>query len=112
RISAGAALMTLQRTDQIILNVGVEPSDVEKVKPDLPVLLESLLPNRKPVDGKVKRVGAAIDKTTRLVPTIIERPPTGVPPAEHFKAGIVVGKYQGWVVPRDTVGHNAKGDFI
>jgi RND family efflux transporter MFP subunit len=112
RISAGSALMTLQRTDQIILSVGVEPSVVDQVKPDLPVILESLLPKRKPLEGKVKRVGAAIDKTTRLVPTIIELPTMGVLSGENFKAGIVVGKFQGWVVPRDAVLHNDKGDFI
>ncbi|MEA2947765.1 MAG: hypothetical protein QOI40_3095, partial [Alphaproteobacteria bacterium] len=40
RISAGAPLMTLSRTDQVILSVGIEPSALAKVKPDLPVNLE------------------------------------------------------------------------
>src|SRR6202140_705149 len=71
RIAAGAPLMTLSRTDQVILSVGIEPSALEKVKPDQPVNLVSQLPGRKPVEGKVKRVGAAIDPKMRLVPTII-----------------------------------------
>src|SRR6202162_1221543 len=74
RISAGAPLMTLSRTDQVILSVGVEPSALDKVKPDLPVNLTSLLPGRKPADGKVKRIGAAIDMKTRQVPVIVEIP--------------------------------------
>ncbi len=113
RISAGAPLMTLQRTDQIILSVGVEPSQLEKVKPDLPVNLTSLLLlGRKPIEGKVKRIGAAIDMKTKLVPTIIEMPPGSALAGENFKAGIVVGKFQGWVVPRDAVGLGPKGAFI
>jgi membrane fusion protein (multidrug efflux system) len=112
RIAAGAPLMTLSRTDQVILSVGIEPSALEKVKPDQPVNLVSQLPGRKPVEGKVKRVGAAIDPKMRLVPTIIEVPPGGALAGENFKAGIVVGKFQGWIVPRDTVKIDKKGGFI
>jgi RND family efflux transporter MFP subunit len=112
RISAGAPLMTLSRTDQVILSVGIEPSALEKVKPDLPVNLISQLNGRKPIEGKVKRVGAAIDMKTRLVPTVIEVPVGGALAGENFKAGIVVGKFQGWIVPRDAVGSNSKGTFV
>jgi membrane fusion protein (multidrug efflux system) len=112
RISAGAPLMTLSRTDQVILSVGVEPSALEKVKPDLPVHLTSLLPGRKPSEGKVKRIGAAIDMKSRQVPVIIELPQGAALSGENFKAGIEVGKFQGWVVPRDSVGSNSKGTFV
>jgi RND family efflux transporter MFP subunit len=114
RISAGQALMQLQRTDQIILSVNVEPYDLEKVKVDQPVHLESLITKRKPMDGKVTRVGAALDPTRRKVPVVIEVPAGGALAGESFKAGIEVGKFQGWVVPRDAVGNkqNGKGDFI
>jgi RND family efflux transporter MFP subunit len=112
RISAGAPLMTLSRTDQVILSVGVEAGALAKVKPDLPVHLTSLLPGRKPSEGKVKRIGAAIDMKTRQVPVIIELPPGAAMAGENFKAGIEVGKFQGWVVPRDSIGSNAKGTFV
>ena len=112
RIAAGAPLMTLSRTDQVILSVGIEPSVLDKVKPDLPVNLVSQMTGRKPLEGKVKRVGAAIDMKTRLVPTVIEVPPGGALAGENFKAGIVVGKFQGWILPRDAVGSNAKGPYI
>src|SRR6202051_1542063 len=91
RISAGAPLMTLSRTDQVILSVGVEPSALAKIKPDLPVHLPSLLPGRKPADGKVKRIGAAIDMKTRQVPVIVEIPQGVALAGENFKAAIEVG---------------------
>jgi RND family efflux transporter MFP subunit len=112
RISAGAPLMTLSRTDQVILIAGIEPSALEKVKPEQSVNLTSQLPDRTPIEGKVKRVGAAIDMKTKLVPTVIEIPPGAALAGENFKAGIVVGKFQGWVVPRDTVGVDKKGAFV
>jgi RND family efflux transporter MFP subunit len=114
RISAGQPLMQLQRTDQIILSVNVEPYDLEKVKIDQPVHLESLITKRKPVEGKVLRIGAALDPVRRKVPVFIEVPAGGALAGESFKAGIEVGKFQGWVVPSDAVGNkqNGKGDFV
>jgi RND family efflux transporter MFP subunit len=112
RIAAGAPLMTLSRTDHIILSVGIEASALDKVKPDLPVHLTSLLPGRKPSDGKVKRIGVAIDMKTRQVPVFIELADGMALSGENFKAGIEVGKFQGWVVPRDSIGSNSKGTFV
>jgi RND family efflux transporter MFP subunit len=112
RISAGAPLMTLSRIDQVILSVGVEPTQIDKVKVALPVNLASLLPGRKPVEGKVRGLGAAIDPKTRLVPTTIDIPAGSALSGEGFKAGIVVGKLQGWVVPRDAVGIDKNGAFV
>jgi multidrug efflux pump subunit AcrA (membrane-fusion protein) len=104
--------MTLSRTDQVILSVGVEPTQIDKVKAALPVNLASLLPGRKPVEGKVRGLGAAIDPKTRLVPATIDIPAGSALSGEGFKAGIVVGKLQGWVVPRDAVGTDKNGAFV
>ena len=112
RITAGTTLMTLQKVDQIILTVGVEPADLDQVKPDLPVHLTSLQPGRKPVEGTVKRIGAAIDPKTRQIPVYIELPAGSALAGENFRAAIEVGKYDGYLVPRDCVGSNAKGTFI
>jgi RND family efflux transporter MFP subunit len=112
RISAGAPLMTLSRPDHLILSVGVEAGTLEKVKPDLPVHLTSLLPGRKPSEGKVKRIGVAVDPKSRQVPVFVEVPDGMALSGENFKAGIEVGKYQGWVVQRDSIGTNTRGTFI
>jgi len=112
RISAGAPLMTLSRPDHLILSVGVEAGALEKVKPDLPVHLTSLLPGRKPSEGTVKRIGIAVDPKTRQVPVFVEVPDGMALSGENFKAGIEVGKFQGWVVPRDSIGSNTRGTFI
>jgi RND family efflux transporter MFP subunit len=112
RISAGQALMTLQKTDQIILSVGVEPAELEKVKVGQTAHLESYVAKRKPMDGTVKRIGAAIDPKLRLVPVFVEVPPGLALAGENFRAGIEVGKFQGWVVPRDAILYNPKGAYV
>jgi RND family efflux transporter MFP subunit len=112
RISAGAPLMTLSRPDHLILSVGVEAGALAKVKPDLPVHLTSLLPGRMSSEGKVKRIGLAVDPKTRQVPVFVEVPDGMALSGENFKAGIEVGKFQGWVVPRDSIGTNTRGTFV
>jgi membrane fusion protein (multidrug efflux system) len=94
------------------LSVGVEPTQIDKVKAALPVNLASLLPGRKPAEGKVRGLGAAIDPKTRLVPATIDIPAGSALSGEGFKAGIVVGKLQGWMVPRDAVGIDKNGTFV
>jgi RND family efflux transporter MFP subunit len=96
RISAGAPLMTLSRPDHLILSVGVEAGALEKV----------------PSEGKVKRIGIAVDPKTRQVPVFVEVPDGMALSGENFRAGIEVGKFQGWVVPRDSIGTNTRGTFI
>jgi RND family efflux transporter MFP subunit len=112
RISAGSELLKLARTDQVILSVGVNLADLDKVKPELPVHLASLSPDRKPTDGKVQRIGAAISMTTRQVPVFIDLPEGTALAGENFKAGIEVGKYQGWVVPSDSIYPDSKGHHV
>jgi RND family efflux transporter MFP subunit len=112
RITAGAPLMTLSRTDQVVLSVGVEATDIDKLKPGLPVRLTSLLAGRRPIEGRVRGVGAAIDPKTRLVPVTIDIPPGSALSGEGFKAGFVVGELQGWVIPRDAVGIDNNGAFV
>jgi RND family efflux transporter MFP subunit len=112
RVAAGAPLMTLAETAKLRLSVGVEPSEQGKVMVGQPVTLESVLPERTSVETKVKRVGGAIDPKTKLLPLSIDLSNAKAIPGESFKVAIVVGKFEGWVVPRDSVGFDKKGGFV
>ena len=61
RLPAATALLTLTRTDALVLIVGVEPSRIDKVQADQQVKLEALSTGKKPMEGKVRRVGGAIE---------------------------------------------------
>ncbi len=112
RVAAGTALMTLAETDKVRLNIGIEPSQVGLVRAGLPVDLESLVPGRDPIKAKVKGVGAAIDPKTKLVPVTIALAKGSALPGENFRAEIFVGTFEGWMVPRDSLGSDKKGAFV
>jgi membrane fusion protein (multidrug efflux system) len=112
RLGAGTALLTLTRTDALVLMVNVEPSRIDKVQPEQQVKLEALSTGKKPMEGKVRRVGAAIDPKSRFVPVLIDMPLDGVLAGESFRTGIVVGQLQGWVAPRGTVLRDKKGSYV
>jgi membrane fusion protein (multidrug efflux system) len=112
RLGAGTALLTLTRTDALVLMVNVEPSRIEKVQPEQQVKLEALSTGKKPMEGKVRRVGGAIDPKSRFAPVLIDMPLDGVLAGESFRAGIVVGQLQGWVVPRGAINRDKKGNFV
>jgi membrane fusion protein (multidrug efflux system) len=112
RVAAGATLMTLAETDRVRLSVGIEPVQIGRVKPGLAVGLQSLLPGRKPIETEVKTVGVAIDPKTRLVPVFLGLSHASALPGESLKAEIAAGKFEGWVVPRDSVAMDKKGAFV
>jgi hypothetical protein len=91
--------------------VGIEPSEQGKIKLGLPVDLESVLPERKPVETKVKGVGGAIDPKTKLLFSIDLSEAKAIP-GESLKVKIRVGKFEGWVVPRDSVKFDKKGASV
>jgi RND family efflux transporter MFP subunit len=112
RVAAGAPLMTLAETERVRLSVGVEPTEMGKVKPGLPVILEAVSTARAPIETKVKGVGAAIDPKTKLLQVTAVLPNKSALPGEHLKAQIFVGKLEGWLIPRDAVGFDKKGAYI
>jgi RND family efflux transporter MFP subunit len=112
RLGAGTALLTLTRTDALVLMVNVEPSRIDKVQPEQQVTLEALSTGKKPMEGKVRRVGAAIDPKSRFAPVLIDMPLDGVLAGESFRVGIQVGQLQGWMAPRGTVLRDKKGHYV
>jgi membrane fusion protein (multidrug efflux system) len=112
RVASGAPLMTLAETAKVRLSVGIEPSELSKIKPGQSATLEPVLPDRKPIETKVKGVGGAIDPKTKLLPVSIDLSNAHAIPGESFKVAILAGQFEGWVVPRDSVGFDKKGPFV
>jgi membrane fusion protein, multidrug efflux system len=112
RVAAGAPLMTLAETARVRLSVGIEPTEMGKVKPGLPVTLEPVSTGRTPIETKVKGVGAAIDPKTKLLQVTIELKGGSALPGEHLKARLLIGKFEGWLLPRDSVGFDKKGAYV
>jgi RND family efflux transporter MFP subunit len=100
-LQAGAPLLSLQRGDGLVVTVGIERQAMSRVLAGAKVELTPL-DAAAPMHGAVRRVARALNAHTHLLD--VEVVPDGTPVAgEGFRADIVVGQSQGWLLPRDSV---------
>ncbi|WP_114240408.1 efflux RND transporter periplasmic adaptor subunit [Dyella sp. C9] len=100
-LQPGSALLSVQRQDGLVITAGIERDALPRVQPGAEVELVPLDATA-PMHGKVRRVAQALDPHTHLIN--VEIVPDGTPVSgEAFRADIVVGQWQGWLLPRDAV---------
>ncbi|WP_109123539.1 efflux RND transporter periplasmic adaptor subunit [Dyella sp. C11] len=100
-LAPGAPLLTVQRGDGLVITVGVERDAVDQVKPQGKAALVPLDGGAR-MRGTVRRVARALNPHTHQLD--VEIVPEGTPVnGEGFRADIVVGQWQGWVLPRDAI---------
>lgn len=97
----GAPLLSVQRGDGLVVTVGIERAAVDRVQVGDKVELAPL-DAATPLHGTVRRVAHALNPRTHQLD--VEVVPDGTLLAgEGFRAEIVVGQWQGWLLPRDAV---------
>jgi RND family efflux transporter MFP subunit len=111
RVQPGATLMTLTRLDGLVVTVGIEPGQRDRVHPGQTAHLEPLAGGA-PLDGKVLRVDSALNPKTRLIDADISVSPGSVISGAAFRADITVGQLQGWIVPHDAVLNDENGTYL
>ncbi|WP_243042814.1 efflux RND transporter periplasmic adaptor subunit [Dyella sedimenti] len=100
-LASGAPLLSVQRGDGLVVTVGIERESVARVMAGAEVELTPLDAGPA-MRGTVRRVARVLDAHTHQVD--VEVVPDGAPLAgEGFRAEIVVGQWQGWLLPRDAV---------
>ncbi len=100
-LQPGAPLLSVHRGDGLVITVGIERRAMERVKAGANVTLTPLDATA-PMHGTVRRVAGALNPHTHQLD--VEVVPDGTPVAgEGFRADIVVGQSQGWLLPRDAV---------
>lgn len=100
-LQAGAPLLALIRPERAIVRVGVELEALSKVVSDDSVTLTPLNGGQA-ITGKVVRVATALDPHTHQLDVDIA-PDSAIVGGAGFRADIVVGRQQGWLVPRDAL---------
>ena len=100
-LQAGVPLLALTRPERVIVRAGVELDAWGKVVAGDSVTL-SPLGGGQPVAGKVVRVATALDPHTHQLDVDIA-PDSPIVGGAGFRADIVVGRQQGWLVPRDAL---------
>lgn len=100
-LQAGVALLTLQRSDGLVVTAGVERDAMTRVQVGAGAELVPI-DGGTAMHGTVRRVARALDPHTHQL--AVEIVPDGaLVSGEGFRADIVVGQWQGWLLPRDAV---------
>ena len=111
RVAEKAPLATIASADATIVTVGIEADDRTRIAPGQPARLEPL-DGGKPVEGKVSWVSSVVNQKSRMLDVVIAAPAGSIIAGQNFRAVITVGKFDGWVVPRDAVLSDDKGAYI
>ena len=111
RVQPGAALLTLTRLDGLVVTIGIDPGDRNRVRPRQRVHLTPLGAGPQ-LDGQILRVDGVLNPKTRLIDADVSVSPGAVIAGEAFRADITVGQLQGWIVPHDAVLSDAKGAYV
>ncbi|WP_430391577.1 efflux RND transporter periplasmic adaptor subunit [Dyella sp. 20L07] len=109
-LQSGAPLLSVQRGDGLVITVGIERDALASVLPGAKVELVPL-DGAAAMQGSVRRVARALNPHTHQLD--VEIVPDGAPIAgEGFRADIVVGQWQGWLVPRDALQGDEADRFV
>lgn len=115
RVPANTALATFTPTSGLIAQLGVQPDQAARLAPGMPVIVHAVYGASAAAQGKVSMVGHAVDPSTHLVPVQVTLPASW---AAHVVAGAALSariqtvSYDAWAVPRSSLRHDAKGDFL
>ena len=102
RTQAGAALVTVARARDLVVAVGVDPSQQSRLRLGQDAVLERLAGGAA-LHGRVVRVASALNAKTRLIDVDLSFSTGALLPGEAVRAEITVGQVTGWVVPHRAV---------
>ncbi len=112
RLMAGAPVLQLARAGGQRVLLGVEPDEVNKVRPGMPVSVASVFNAEHRVMGRVAQVFGMINPQTQFVDVLVQVPSGGLLPGTRVRAEIQVSQQNAWVVPRSAVLRDAQGAYI
>ena len=102
RVGAGATLLTLTRTDGLVVTVGVDSALYGRVRPGQAATLRPLN-GEASLDGRVVRIDGVVNPKTRLLDVDLAVRAGSVISGQQFRAEIALGEWHGWLVPHDAV---------
>jgi RND family efflux transporter MFP subunit len=111
RPAPGAALISLAKASGLVVTAGVEPKDVQRVRPGAPARLTDLAGGAQ-LSGRVVRVDGVLNPRTRLVDVDIAVPTGAAISGQAFRAELVVGQAQGWQLPHAAVLADEHGTYV
>lgn len=110
-IAPGAPMMTLMRADGLVVTVGIEPSQRLRARIGDKATLTPLMNGGAPADGKLIRIDGLLNPKTHFVDADVATKAHLLPGAA-FRASITVGRFAGYLVPRDAVLTDSAGSYV
>ncbi|MBN2690315.1 MAG: efflux RND transporter periplasmic adaptor subunit [Burkholderiaceae bacterium] len=113
-LAIGSPLLQLGRRGSLQALAGVPPEDAQRLQPGQPVRLSAVFDPGQHWQGTIRSVGAAINPKTQRLDVLIALPAQpGLPVAgTSVQADMVLGRWRGWVVPRDAVLQDERGAYL
>ncbi len=112
RVAAGAPVLKLARAGGQRLVVGIEPTDVRRVRPGMAVKVTPVFEPGRQTIGKVTQVFGMINPQTQFVDVLVEVHGDGLLPGTRARADIELERKNTWVVPRSAVLRDAQAAYI
>ena len=115
RFAANAPLLGFMPAHALIAALGVQPDAGARLRTGMPVQLHAGYGDGKAFAGKLSMVGRAIDPQTHLLPVQAEIPAAAdaeLVAGTALQASIQSDDYIAWAVPRASVLHDDKGDYL
>jgi membrane fusion protein (multidrug efflux system) len=115
RVQADTEAMLVASGNTLIVPLGVEPEEARRIKPGMPVVLESLFEATWHVEVEVTKVLAMVNPTTRLVEVLTRVPASKSAPlviGNRIKGTITLRHETTLAVSRSAVLTDAEGPYL
>lgn len=112
RLAAGAPALQMARAGAQRVVLGVEPEEVARVRPGMPVDVVPVFEPERKIPGRVAQVFGLINPQTQFVDVLVDVPRGGLMPGMRVRADIQLNLHSEWAVPRSAVLRDAAGAYV
>lgn len=115
RLQAGAAVLEIAIGNRLVAVLGVEPEDIQMLKPGIPVRIRSVFVPDYRADSRLREIHAIINPATHLVDALVPLP---ADQTDHLVLGssliadIQLKAHTGMTVPRNAVLQDEQGAYV
>lgn len=115
RVQAGAPLLSLGARERLWVTLGIEPEDVTRLHPGMPVVLRPVFARNQPLHADLSQVHAVINPSTHLVDAVVPLSGSatlGLIPGMWMRGYIDLQRHEALTVPSSAVLHDANGAYL
>jgi membrane fusion protein (multidrug efflux system) len=114
RVQPNSTVLKLAPSDRVQVTVGLQPEDAARVQTGMAAEVVPVFTPNNRLSGVVRGATGTINPATKRVDVWVELVAAGqeLVPGTAVSVEIVLERHTGWVVPRDAVLHDGKGDYI